>query len=147
MRKVVKKRFLWIGGILGFVGIVAFVALYVLLGRSTERLLDAETAVFAEGFEEPAAIATTAKGHVLVTDAGRGEVVVLDAEGRRIRTFGKDLLRYPVGIAVDPTDGSIWVSDSEEDRIHRFDPEGKHVASFGTIGEGVGEFSGAVPRR
>ena len=31
MKKVVKKRFLWIGGILGVVGIVAFLALYVLL--------------------------------------------------------------------------------------------------------------------
>ncbi len=140
-----KRRLLWIGGILGGLALLASGTWLVLVHRCSGRILDAEAVVFAEGFEEPAGIATTSTGQILVTDAGKGEVVVLDANGSRVRTFGGDVLSYPIGIAVDPTDGSIWVSDSSDDRIHRFDAQGNHQTSFGVMGEGRGEFSGAGP--
>ncbi len=54
---------------------------------------------------------------------------------------GPGQLAYPTGIAVAP-DGHVYVSDGWNNRICRFTPDGKFVASFGGAGSGPGKFQG-----
>ncbi|MCJ7563989.1 MAG: 6-bladed beta-propeller [Candidatus Aminicenantes bacterium] len=46
---------------------------------------------------------------------------------------------YPSDIAMDSS-GNIYVLDSANNRIQKFDPEGKYLATFGRKGQGPGEF-------
>lgn len=46
---------------------------------------------------------------------------------------------YPSDIAMDAS-GNIYVLDSANNRIQKFDPEGKYLATFGRKGQGPGEF-------
>jgi sugar lactone lactonase YvrE len=49
------------------------------------------------------------------------------------------LFYMPSDVAVDK-EGNVYVLDSGNHRIQKFDPEGKYVASFGRQGQGPGEF-------
>jgi hypothetical protein len=59
-----------------------------------------------------------------------------------VRDFGMEgdgALRYPMGIAVGPT-GHIYVADTGNNRVVRFDAEGRFVSAFGSKGTGPGQF-------
>ena len=77
-----------------------------------------------------------------MADSERGEVLVLDSNGRA-HTLISDL-RSPLGLAVD-VDESVLVSDSMANRIYRFKTDGDLISTFGKIGDGDGKFSGAGP--
>ncbi|XP_005094396.2 RING finger protein nhl-1 [Aplysia californica] len=47
---------------------------------------------------------------------------------------------WPRGVAVSPMDDHIFVSDSSNHRVQVFDNSGKYLKSFGTYGQGNGEF-------
>jgi Tol biopolymer transport system component len=49
------------------------------------------------------------------------------------------LFNYPTGVAV-ASDGSVYVSDAENNRIQKFNSEGVLVSQWGTEGTGDGEF-------
>ncbi len=75
--------------------------------------------------------------------------VKLSPTGReiwRIGTFGSGDGQFnfsnsiiPVGIAVDSA-GSIYVAESGNNRIQKFDSNGKFLVKFGTPGSGDGQF-------
>lgn len=46
----------------------------------------------------------------------------------------------PKGVAVAP-DGSLYVVDSRNNRIQKFDSSGRYLLSWGTFGEGQGQFN------
>ena len=47
---------------------------------------------------------------------------------------------YPTNVAVGPT-GDIFVSDGYGNaRVHKFDPDGRHLQSWGDPGNGPGQF-------
>jgi DNA-binding beta-propeller fold protein YncE len=48
-------------------------------------------------------------------------------------------LNLPWGIATDRA-GNVYIADWRNDRIQKFDPQGRYLASWGTPGEGPGEF-------
>jgi hypothetical protein len=52
-------------------------------------------------------------------------------------------LGRPADFTVDPNDGSFYVSDAFSGRIVRFDRRGSPVASYGSKGDGPGEFRDA----
>lgn len=52
---------------------------------------------------------------------------------------GKTAFYEPGGVAVDQ-EGNIYVADSGNQRVVKFNPEGKFVKSFGRKGQGPGEF-------
>ena len=56
---------------------------------------------------------------------------------------GDGQLASPRGLAVD-AEGNVWVADTENNRIQKFDAEGKYVSKFGTSGSGDGQL--ASPR-
>jgi streptogramin lyase len=62
------------------------------------------------------------------------------AEGSIVtaKSLGPDQLDDPVSIAIDKT-GGIYVSDSGNHSILKFDPNGKFLSKFGSYGRGAGQ--------
>ncbi|MBM4038391.1 MAG: 6-bladed beta-propeller [Planctomycetes bacterium] len=63
---------------------------------------------------------------------------------RRLGGRGEEegLFNFPTHAAVD-RDGSLYVADSLNHRIQRFDAEGRLLGSFGQAGDGTGDFAKA----
>ena len=60
-----------------------------------------------------------------------------------VREFGMEgaaELSYPTGIALSPT-GHVYVADTDNHRIVRFDATGDYVSAFGSKGTGPGQFN------
>jgi DNA-binding beta-propeller fold protein YncE len=51
------------------------------------------------------------------------------------------------GVAVDPSDGSVYVADPGNNRIQKFDASGAFLTAFGVAGTGDGEFGPGSPER
>ncbi|HYI99593.1 MAG TPA: hypothetical protein VEX36_07965 [Thermoleophilaceae bacterium] len=110
-------------------------------------------------------------GDVYVVDIANERVQQLDADGAFIRTWGSGVVdgtdehqvctsaclagltssvdggfsfgfgSYFPGIAVDPTDGDVYVADVANNRIQQFSADGAFVRAWGVAGSGDGEFS------
>lgn len=84
-------------------------------------------------FAQPRGLAFNAEGLLAVADSKRGRILLLDAEGEKIRTVGEGILSAevtgPCGIAFD-AEGNLYVSDTWNHSIRKFSPEGKLLASF-----------------
>jgi DNA-binding beta-propeller fold protein YncE len=91
-----------------------------------------------------------ARGRIYVVDTGgsgapQHNVKIYDLSGKRLGTiggapggdFGK--FNYPMYVAVD-AGGNVYVSDTLNSRVQKFDPEGNFVTSFGQLGTNWGEF-------
>src|SRR5882724_9563732 len=67
----------------------------------------------------------------------RGEptskVMVFNAQGKLLRTWGENGFVYPHGIRV-LRDGSVWTTDRQAQLISRFDPGGKLLMTIGRNG-------------
>lgn len=89
------------------------------------------------GFYGPGGIAAGA-GHVAVSDTGRNQIVIFDADLKnevRIGKLGKDSGDFsgPVGLAISPS-GNIYVADVGNHRIQVLTPAGKPKASWAVPG-------------
>ncbi len=62
--------------------------------------------------------------YLLQRNLERHPVVVLDAEGKIVRQWGKGRYEIPHSIRVDP-DGNIWTVDSGNSQLYKYSPEGK----------------------
>jgi hypothetical protein len=67
-------------------------------------------------------------GNGLVYILQRGEesdpVLVADAEGRIVRTWGRGLYTIPHNIRIDP-EGNVWTVDAGSSEVYQFTPDGK----------------------
>lgn len=84
-------------------------------------------------------------GHYYVVDTERHGVLVLDRDGRYLRTLGKHgaetgYLNYPTFLTVTP-DGTIYVSDTMNFRVVSFRPDGSFRAAFGERGLAAGQLN------
>ena len=85
-------------------------------------------------------------GRILAVDRDMHEVVILAADGCRtgsIGTRGGPLqpFNHPTDVALSPW-GDIYVSDGyAASHIHRFSAGGQHIATWGTFGDGAGQFA------
>ena len=94
----------------------------LVLGRTS----DDSNAVFFR----PRDIAVDSEGSIYVLDHGNDRVQVFDAQGRFLRTIGREgqgpgELQYPVALAV--RDDTIAVADSRNARLSIWDLDGTHV--------------------
>jgi DNA-binding beta-propeller fold protein YncE len=91
-----------------------------------------------------------ARGRIYVVDTGDREakdqnVKVYDLQGKRVGSIGSKpgsefgQFLYPTFVAVDAS-GNVYVTDTLNARVQKFDTEGKFVTSFGQLGTNWGEF-------
>jgi len=93
-------------------------------------------------FQSPVGIAVRNDGHILVADADLGYVVVLSPEGTAVTEFGGGILQRPTGVAINPENGEIFVSDTGAHDVKVFNNSGSYIRSIGSPGTGPGEFNG-----
>ncbi len=66
-------------------------------------------------------------------DEPSSKVMVFDAQGKYLRTWGENTFTYPHGLRV-LRDGSVWLTDRQSQQIFRFDPTGTLLLTIGRKG-------------
>jgi len=95
-------------------------------------------------FQNPKNVALDAQGNLYVADSDNGRVQKLDPTGKFLLAFGvksppntlgpQGTFNEPWGIAVDPA-GNVYVADTWNHRIQKFDARGKFSTMWGTNGD------------
>ncbi len=104
-------------------------------------------------FYYPQGVAVNSKGEVVIADAGNHRIELtlgpppdmMHLPGSFIRAFGKDgtgdgEFHNPLAVAVDAQD-YIYVADTDNNRIQKFDAKGQFMTKWGRGGRGEGEFN------
>jgi uncharacterized protein (TIGR03663 family) len=97
-------------------------------------------------FEAPRGVALAPDGSVYVADSRNNRIEKFDATGKLLLTWGTlgslDLktanpgtFNEPWGVAV-AADGTVYVADTWNHRIQKFDPNGKFLLMWGVFGQG-----------
>lgn len=97
------------------------------------------------GHDRSLRVAINSQNQLFVLDAKRGRIHKFDADGSKLKTFGRygagdgDFDKDSADIAIDPR-GNVFVADTGNNRIVKFDSNGNFVRAFGTKGRDNGEF-------
>ena len=104
---------------------------------------------------------TVTRPHGIEID-GDDNIYVVDDDGHYVRKFdqegveqftlgtpgepaewqGGGIFNRPTDVAIHPDSGELFVSDGYgNSRVHKFDPDGNHMLSWGEPGTGDGQFS------
>jgi DNA-binding beta-propeller fold protein YncE len=97
---------------------------------------------------DPHGIARDAADRILVVDRDAHQILLFDRHGHEQGRLGErhspawgEPFNHPTDVAV-AADGGIWVADGYgNSRVHRFDPDGRLISSFGEPGKGPGQFT------
>lgn len=88
----------------------------------------------------PIAVVTGADGRIYVSDAALGRVGMFSTEGDFIRFIDGEF-RRPTGLAVDRKRGLLYVADTWDHIVYRYDLDGRRLGTLGRLGEGDEEFN------
>ncbi|XP_077996995.1 uncharacterized protein LOC144450270 [Glandiceps talaboti] len=94
------------------------------------------------GFSKPVRpqfTAVTKEGHIFVTDGDNSQVFECNENGKLIRYFDETNLNHPLGIAVNSSNGRVYVVDNVSHCVHIYKINGKYIKSFGSQGSGEGK--------
>ena len=98
-------------------------------------------------FEGLSAVTTDKRGNIYVIHrpANGDPIVVLNPQGKFIRSWGKGMFKIPHGIRIDPA-GNVWTLDANTSMIYKFTPEGKKLLEIavGDIPDKTKDFCGAT---
>src|SRR5712692_10726595 len=78
-------------------------------------------------YVEATSVAIDAKDNVIVFNRGQHPVIVLDREGKFLRSWGEGTFRRAPGVTGGP-DGTYWLTDDLRHTIRQFPPEGQAAA-------------------
>jgi sugar lactone lactonase YvrE len=117
-------------------------------------------------FSGDTGVAVDAEGNLWVADSGNHRVQEMTASGKFIKAIGWGVsdgkaqaetctskcqagiagtgngqFKNPFGIAIAPN-GTVWVSDSEADRVQEFSSAGEYLGQLGSAGSGEGQLNG-----
>lgn len=92
----------------------------------------------------PSSVAMDAKGTIYVLQRGENAdpVLVVNRDGKIIRSWGKGMYKIPHSIRIDP-DGNIWTVDSSSSMVLKFTPEGRKLMEI-SVGEQPAGRTGSV---
>jgi DNA-binding beta-propeller fold protein YncE len=81
-------------------------------------------------------------GHVIEKRTIEGELLMqIGTRGQCAERYSGEPFNGPTDIAVHPRTGEYFITDGYgNSRVHRFSPDGDHVASWGALGSDEGEF-------
>ena len=102
-------------------------------------------------FDQPHGIFIDGADHLYLVDAGGHFVQKRTRDGKLLFTIGTRgeasplrsgrYFNRPTDVAIHPVTGELFVSDGYGNaRVHRFDPAGNHMESFGEPGADEGQF-------
>ncbi|XP_077985238.1 E3 ubiquitin-protein ligase TRIM45-like [Glandiceps talaboti] len=91
---------------------------------------------------KPQGIAISDDNTYFMTDWGNQQVVVCDENGHVIRCFGQNELSNPIGIALHPTDGNVYVCSRLSRKVEVYTQKGKHIR---TLGSHIGQVKSKAP--
>jgi ABC-type multidrug transport system ATPase subunit/DNA-binding beta-propeller fold protein YncE len=94
---------------------------------------------------KPEGVVVLHDGRVIVCDTHYHRVVEFDADGKVIKTFGKEgqgpgEFIYPVAVAKDAQENLYIAEYGSNDRVQKFTSEGQFILAFGAFGTRPGEF-------
>lgn len=104
-------------------------------------------------FNQPWGIAVSREGNVYVADTWNHRIQEFNANGVFIRAWGSNPVGQPAtgpgefygprAIVIDAA-GNLYVTDTGNKRVEKFDANGKYLASYGGPGTGLGFFNEPV---
>jgi DNA-binding beta-propeller fold protein YncE len=104
-------------------------------------------------FSEPWAVVVDTQGNVYVADTWNHRIQKFDKDLKYVTQWGKPALDLknpqpydfwgPRDVAVD-AQGNVWVTDTGNSRVLKFDPNGKHLATLGGPGSEAGKLRDPV---
>jgi DNA-binding beta-propeller fold protein YncE len=77
------------------------------------------------------AVEISPKGEICLLHRGPHPILMFDAQGTFLRSWGDDLIKTAHGIRID-RDGNVWVTDIGNHRVFKFDSVGKLLLALGT---------------
>ncbi|OGO06003.1 MAG: hypothetical protein A2Y73_07430 [Chloroflexi bacterium RBG_13_56_8] len=105
-------------------------------------------------FKEPWGVAVSPSGEVYVADTWNHRIQVFDQTGAFVRMWGVfgetsqldgagNVFYGPRGLAFD-SQGNLYVADTGNKRIIKYDPQGEMIAAVGGMGDGDGQLQEPV---
>src|SRR3954471_24242292 len=76
------------------------------------------------------AVAENSKGQIFVFHRGEHPILILDQNGKLIRSFGDGLFTLAHGLRID-ADDNIWVTDASNHTLIKFSPDGVPLLKLG----------------
>ena len=82
------------------------------------------------------AVAVNAAGEVYAFHRGPSAdpVIVFDAQGRYLRSWGRGVFEVPHGLRIDPG-GNVWTTDAGTHQVQKFTPQGQLLLTLGKRGQ------------
>ncbi len=93
-----------------------------------------------DGFRRPLGVATDDHGRLYVSDAEKAVVLGFDRGRKAVLTIS-DSLQRPAGIAFNPRNRLLYVTDVLRHEVRAYDSTGHRALTIGTRGSGPGQFS------
>jgi len=76
------------------------------------------------------AVATDSQGHILAFHRGQHPILILDRQGKLLRSFGDGMFTSAHGLRID-ADGNIWVTDNSNHTVIKFSHDGAVLLTLG----------------
>lgn len=94
-----------------------------------------------QALPSPVALALGSEGEVYVADSGMAKVLVIQPGAKIATPLALPDMAQPTGIALDRSNGDLYVVDTGAHRVNVFRRDGTLAFDFGGRGEAAGEFN------
>lgn len=88
----------------------------------------------------PSSVGMNQNGEIYILQRGEkaDPIIVLNRDGRVLRSWGKGMFKIPHSIRIDPS-GNIWTVDAGSSLVYKFTPKGEKLMEIAVGGQPVGK--------